>query len=198
MSLVLACAGCGRAHVEPAEPPEFAPGAAAAPASTQSASELDALEQALAENEQRLSAYLADSHGYAFAEGESEDKGAAPAPQADAPATEFSRPPPSAAKPKKREAAGNERASSAGAPAPARAPAAPASPPAPAEEGAVQPDAGSSCELACRALSSMRRAADRICSIAGESAPRCSRARVRVETASGRVNGASCVCRDAE
>jgi len=43
------------------------------------------------------------------------------------------------------------------------------------------------CHIACRALSSMRRATDRLCSLAGEHDHRCARARTRLEIAATRV-----------
>jgi len=46
---------------------------------------------------------------------------------------------------------------------------------------------GRRCHVACRALSSMRRATDRLCSLAGEHDDRCARARTRVTVAATRV-----------
>jgi hypothetical protein len=52
------------------------------------------------------------------------------------------------------------------------------------------------CDLACRALASMKRSADSICAISGESDARCVRARSRVTAAEGRVERAGCACRE--
>lgn len=46
---------------------------------------------------------------------------------------------------------------------------------------------GRRCHVACRALSSMRRATDRLCSLAGEADDRCVEARTRVSVAAARV-----------
>lgn len=54
---------------------------------------------------------------------------------------------------------------------------------------------GAPCDLACRALVSMRRAAEGICSITGEPDPRCADARRRVALGEREVAGAGCVCR---
>jgi hypothetical protein len=43
------------------------------------------------------------------------------------------------------------------------------------------------CEIACRALASMERAAVHLCGLSGESDPRCEGALTRVKSASGRV-----------
>lgn len=52
----------------------------------------------------------------------------------------------------------------------------------------------SPCETACKALSSMRRSAERICEIVGEPDARCVRARERVGESSTQVEKAGCVC----
>jgi len=65
-----------------------------------------------------------------------------------------------------------------------------APPPAPPTE-AVQQEASDPCATACRALASMGRAAEHLCSLAGDSDPRCDTARGRVQSASERVH-ASC------
>lgn len=54
-------------------------------------------------------------------------------------------------------------------------------------EERAEREAEDRCALACRALGSMRRAADHVCRAAGEADPRCGRARERVAGASGRV-----------
>lgn len=55
--------------------------------------------------------------------------------------------------------------------------------------------AGSTCDLVCRALASMRRSAARICEIVGEKDARCSRAQSQVESAAHRVERAGCTCK---
>jgi hypothetical protein len=183
VALSLAMASCARQHSDAQEPAPFPPGASA-PAPLEPAEkqrELDTLEHDLTVSEQRLAGYLA-GRSSELRSAISEDDAARgreegeTSKSAEAPATELRRAP--AKKPKK---ADDRPAESDGA-------AAPASPPVP------EPGDGSACDLACQALSSMRRSADRICSIAGESDPRCARARGRVEDAIGRVSRASCAC----
>lgn len=58
-------------------------------------------------------------------------------------------------------------------------------------EGSV----GSACDLVCRALGSMRRSADGICSLTSEQHERCTTARGRVERAARQVSAAGCLCR---
>lgn len=53
---------------------------------------------------------------------------------------------------------------------------------------------GAPCDVACRALGSMRRSADRICGLTGDADARCAEARRRVETAAERVRTAGCAC----
>lgn len=65
-----------------------------------------------------------------------------------------------------------------------------AAPAEPATTGSI----GSACDLMCRALASMRRSANSICSIIGEQHERCSNARTRLEEASNRVKEAGCAC----
>jgi hypothetical protein len=57
---------------------------------------------------------------------------------------------------------------------------------------------GSACDVACRALASMKRSAARICALAGDSHERCVRARAKVAEAERRVSGAACECRQGE
>lgn len=59
-----------------------------------------------------------------------------------------------------------------------------------ADEGDVAP---TPCQTACRALASMRRAADAVCRIAGDTDARCDGARKRVDAATTRV--AHCGCK---
>jgi hypothetical protein len=53
---------------------------------------------------------------------------------------------------------------------------------------------GSPCEMACHALSSMRRSAERICALTSETHPRCQSARGRVREAEQRLTLAGCGC----
>jgi hypothetical protein len=53
---------------------------------------------------------------------------------------------------------------------------------------------GSPCDLACRALASMRRAAGGICAITGPSDERCLAAQERVKASTAEVERARCVC----
>ncbi|MCB9605566.1 MAG: hypothetical protein H6716_03190 [Polyangiaceae bacterium] len=53
---------------------------------------------------------------------------------------------------------------------------------------------GSPCDLACRALHSMERSAERICALAGESSERCQKAKRMVQQAAQRVRDAGCGC----
>jgi len=64
-----------------------------------------------------------------------------------------------------------------------------------ASEAQAEGTVGSACDLVCRALGSMRRSADGICSLTGEQHQRCSSARGRVERAARQVAGAGCQCR---
>jgi hypothetical protein len=185
LALLLATAGCGRQHSDGLQPAPFAPSESAPvpPPASEKQNELDTLEHDLAVSEERLAGYLAGRGSELRAETSKDDAARGreegeTSTSAEAPATELGRRP--AAKPKKSDA---RPADGAGAAAPAPLPTAPA------------PDTGSACDLACQALSSMRRSADRICAIAGESDPRCARARARVEDAVGRVSRASCACR---
>lgn len=53
---------------------------------------------------------------------------------------------------------------------------------APRPQGAADP-----CTIACQALASMRRSADRLCDLSSHGGPRCDEARARVTRAAGRV-----------
>lgn len=88
-------------------------------------------------------------------------------------------------------------------PAPPQAQPAPPSPPTRATERPAQAEdvgkdrdgdeeSGTPCELACRALASMKRAADAVCRLAGETDPRCTDARRRVSESETRVAACSC------
>lgn len=52
----------------------------------------------------------------------------------------------------------------------------------------------SACDVGCRALEGMRRAASRICELTGATSPQCERARARVGRADDRVTDSGCSC----
>lgn len=56
---------------------------------------------------------------------------------------------------------------------------------------------GDACEVACRALASMRRSADRLCELSSGDAGRCDDARARVTRAEGRVRDRCPACHGA-
>jgi hypothetical protein len=64
----------------------------------------------------------------------------------------------------------------------------------PADALASREEAGGGCAVACRALSSMLSAADRLCKLAGENDGRCDDARARVHGAMARVKTACPGC----
>lgn len=74
----------------------------------------------------------------------------------------------------------------------AAAPAAPAAPA--ATDDAPTDPRRSACDEACRALTSMRRAADGICSLTQEKHERCAAARLRVEAGTQKIASAGCPC----
>jgi hypothetical protein len=143
--------------------------------------ELDALEHDLAVSEQRLEVQLVRRQR-ALADlrsGESEDADSSKKTESAVP-----RPPEEPAgtdgeeeKPRRRTEASQ-----------------PSSPPDPAEAPVRTGKVGSPCDMACRALSSMRRSAERICELAGPSDERCARARSRVSAAEERIRQAHCEC----
>lgn len=63
------------------------------------------------------------------------------------------------------------------------------------DEAAPPAKVGSVCDLVCRALGSMRRSADGICSLTHEQHERCTAARQRTELSAQRVAAAGCLCR---
>jgi hypothetical protein len=174
-ALALLAAGCGAgAQVREAAPPAKPDGAG----DRKPLTELDALEHDLSISEQRLEAQLvrreqalADSSDRELesSKKKAESSAEAPAEERDeAPAAEKPRP-------------------RAGAQAPGEPPDLDE---APAKTGKV----GSPCDMACRALSSMRRSAERICALAGAADERCMRARGRVSSAEERIRRAQCEC----
>lgn len=62
------------------------------------------------------------------------------------------------------------------------------------KSGAQEEEPAIGCEVACRALASMRRSARYVCELAGPADPRCTNAEARVGGASDRVASAKCVC----
>jgi hypothetical protein len=169
--------------VSPASLPSDASPEAFAPES--GATDLETLEHELALSERRLNEHLAARETTPRARAEEREEvlssGDEDAPKA-AP-RDFAHPPAAESAPSKKDS--TDRRGAAPAPAPASA-----------AHGGSQSAAGSACELACRAFGSMRRSADRICSITGDGDARCTRARARVEEASERISRAECACRD--
>lgn len=155
-------------------------------------SELDALEHDLRVSEQRLLAELARKQSEAvFAGAPGQDKGA-PAPESSLPSVTPGPPAPALGAPVPPSAA----------PAPVPADEAPPRLPdgddaAPSMSATPRAErVGSACDLACRALGSMRRSADGICSITGDDSPRCDDARRRVTARENDVKNAGCACRE--
>jgi hypothetical protein len=170
LAVLFVVSGCGMAKMQPAgEPPT---------------SNLDELEHRLAKQEAVIHDRLGQSgapHGQTLDELQGAQQ--VPAGGADQ-VTESAAPsPPEAASTPGQEFVekSNEDTGSAGAPAAESS----------AAEGA---SAGSTCDLVCRALASMRRSADRICEIVGKEDPRCSQARGKVSDAARRVESAGCTC----
>jgi hypothetical protein len=167
---------CARRAADESMTPTVAP----APATPGAATDLDQLERELTESERRLSLYLPDRTRESRVQS---SERAAPVEEAEEAPRDSSARLPAKASSDKKEAPRRGEASGAAAPAAA-------APPSPEPES----DAGNDCELACRAFASMRRAADRICAIAGEADARCERARQRVEEAEQRITQARCTC----
>jgi hypothetical protein len=67
-------------------------------------------------------------------------------------------------------------------------------PKAPAEGEASGGGVGSSCDLLCRALSSMKRSADGICGLTSEQHERCVSARQRVAMSARQLSDMGCAC----
>lgn len=178
--------GCARRHAdEAAPPPAVAPPPPPSPLAAQApASDLEALERELELNEERLSLYLPEPSGSPRQQRAESPESSAPRGSADA--TEESpsgraRPAPAKPKAEKKESVARDSRAGSAAPASER----------PETEGETRE---SDCALACRAFASMRRAAERICSLTGEADARCSRARSRVDEATRRIARAECVC----
>ncbi|MBN1608168.1 MAG: hypothetical protein JW940_16160 [Polyangiaceae bacterium] len=146
-----------------------------------SLTEMDALEHDLLVSEQNLDAQLARKQRIALSEHS--------APESTS--GRFATPPPSAPtkpspEPQARPRSGHKAS---------RAPAATPAPTAEPEAGPESPYlVGSPCDIACRALASMRRSAERLCVLAGADHPRCQQASSRVHAAAQRVRQAGCMC----
>jgi hypothetical protein len=176
LALALLGGGCAAVRTQEAQPPAKAPGRAEE--QRKPLTELDALEHDLAVSEQRLETQLvrrqralADSRRRESESGAEESKKAEPAepPPAEVPEIESDE-----EKPRRRDEAPRQSS--------------------PQAEAARSGKVGSPCDMACRALSSMRRSAERICAIAGAEDQRCSRARGRVAAAEERIRHAGCEC----
>jgi hypothetical protein len=101
------------------------------------------------------------------------------------------------------KSAGDRPAAAPGAlpPSPARKPAAPAKSKQAESERREERAAdargwvGSTCDTACRALSSMRRSSARICELSGATDARCEKAQALVKDSAARVEASGCACR---
>jgi hypothetical protein len=133
--------------------------------------ELDALQRDFDTSEARLTAQL---ERQLAAPGTAQEKKADAGPPAEAAPAPASAPKAATAGPRDKDRAGDETTAS---------------------EAQAEGTVGSACDLVCRALGSMRRSADGICSLTGEPHQRCSSARGRVERAARQVAGAGCQCR---
>lgn len=169
--LALACAAAPRSEA-PATAPAPAP-AQAAP-SAPDTSEVDALERDLSAAENELLDRLASGERVAIASHEDDGPGQGAGPPAP-PAAEAA--PPAPAKPA--TASGKDRDETR---------------PAPVERKKKAEDTQNDCQLACRAMASMRRSAARICEIVSEANERCSGAHRRVDDAQRRIEQARCAC----
>jgi hypothetical protein len=179
LALALLGGGCATLRTQEAQPPAKAPGGAEE--QRKPLTELDALEHDLAVSEQRLEAQLgrrqralADSRRRESESGAEESKKTEPAEPSraeEAPEVDSDE-----EKPRGRDEAPQQSV--------------------PQEEAARTGKVGSPCDMACRALSSMRRSAERICELAGADDERCTRARGRVAAAEERIRRAQCECVD--
>lgn len=167
-TLAWAIAGCGGAAPSGAAK-SYAPGATGV---DQALADLDAAEAEIAGRFGPLASAAPQQPGWGAQQGypQAQPGGAATSPYAQPPAAP---PPPPAA-----------------APAPEPLAAAPSEAPSDDEgdaEERAEREAEERCALACRALGSMRRAADHVCRAAGPDDARCLRARDRVTAADQRV-----------
>jgi hypothetical protein len=174
LALALLSGGCAVPRTREAQPPAKAPGGAGE--ERKPLTELDALEHDLAVSEQRLEAQLVRRQR-ALADSRAGETGA------ESKKTEPAEPP---AAEEPAEVDGDEEKPRPRDEAPRQS--------SPQAEAARTGKAGSPCDMACRALSSMRRSAERICAIAGADDERCTRARGRVAGAEERIRHAQCEC----
>jgi hypothetical protein len=174
-ALALSSGGCA-AKMKEAEPPPRGV------EDRKPLSEIDALEHDLSVSEQRLESQLVRRERALADSRTSESEGESDASKK----TESSARPPAQ---KPAEGADEEEKAT-----PRGQAAQPSAPPAPEEAPVRSARAGTPCDMACRALSSMRRSADRICALAGSADERCRRARERVSAAEERIRRAQCEC----
>jgi hypothetical protein len=176
LALALPGGGCAAQRIQEAQPPAKAPGSAEE--GRKPLTELDALEHDLAVSERRLEAQLvrrqqalADSRRREGETGSESSKKTEPAepPRAEEPAEVDG----DEEKPRRRDEAPQQSSRA---------------------EAARTGKVGSPCDMACRALSSMRRSAERICELAGPDDERCTRARGRIAVAEERIRHAQCEC----
>ncbi len=165
LALLFVAAGCKMGEVQPpGEPPT---------------SNIDELQRRIAHQESVIESQLAarDKPADELQQQDQPAMGGAVGPtvQSAAPA-----PPEAAEAPPEREEAPGQPVTGSNAPA--------------RKSAAVGASVGSTCDLVCRALASMRRSADRICELVGDSDPRCSQAKKQVDDAARRVRSASCTC----
>ena len=177
--------------VAPQSPPDDALGSdvdieaaramlATSPAINTSLTSIEAARAMLAEGERQVGQLLAQSEQHST-RGEAKAPASAPASAPDSD-EESSRPKKSAA----------DRSNAAGR---VRAPETKFAESAPAPVRAVQADGR--CAIACKALTSMRRAADRMCDLVGVSDDQCSDARARVVRSQSRVSSVCPACEGA-
>jgi hypothetical protein len=181
-ALFVACGGPQYVPMTTSAPP---PAQVPAAPSRQQLTDLDALQYDLELSERRLFAELDRQRAFASSQPVPDSKTKAaeePPPLPPAP------PPAEPARPGKAQSP--RKPTMAGPPPPETRERDPDADEAPAPRAAM----GSPCDLACRALASMRRAADGICAITGPSDGRCVAAQERVKVSTAEVERARCVC----
>jgi hypothetical protein len=168
--LPLGLAACGGAVPKAIDTPTAEPPPPATPAMGPHVpvTELDALQRDLDVSAEQLDRQLALARREPAEE--TSEREAEPAPKRDASKKEKA--PKGATRGGSAESGADEAVASAGTPAPP----------------------GSQCDLLCRALGSMRRAADGICNLTAEQDARCSGARNRVKLATEQVASVGCAC----
>jgi hypothetical protein len=174
--VVVGAMGC--AASPPAQAPATSPERVAPPAEDRAApgtSEIDTLEQDLARAEQTLRERLGERELVAVAETQSNEA----QPRADEP---------------KAQKPGRSETAPAGAPRPVDVAPAANKDDLARDKKKAEDSRQAGCELACRAMASMRRSADRICEILSNEHDRCTAARRRVSDAERRISDAKCQC----